>query len=132
MSSVIYSGNCFLQQYIYFLLKTLKDNSFYLFYKLSQSILSINKYIENLWYFVIVKICVDFSLARFCFSFQIFFIVYRLTIRFYFFPKFNYFLLTIYHLLSKKDKYLVSKKSLLYALIFNKNMHKVLSFLAFL
>ena len=50
-------------------LKTLEDNGFYLFYKLNQSILLIDKKLRALfWYFITVKICIDFSLIRYYFS----------------------------------------------------------------
>ena len=63
----------FLQQHIYILLKTLEDNSLYLFYKLNQSILLINKYIKSLLLvFYYWEICIDFSTIRFYFIFRYF------------------------------------------------------------
>ena len=44
------------------------------------------------------------------------------------FSKFHYIFLTIFHLLPKKNIHLVLSKSLLYALIFGRNMHKDLIF----
>ena len=79
-----------------------------------------------------MKICVDFSIIRVHFSFQIFFIVYRLTAKFFFddvadfFLNFITFFSIIFHLLAKKDIPLV-----LYALICGRNMHKGLFFSIF-
>ena len=70
------------------------------------------------------------SIIRFYLIFQIFFIVHRFTIKFFldtifnFFSKFYYIFLLIYHFFIKKDIYLVSSKSPLYAFIFWRNIHK--------
>ena len=88
-----------------------------------------------LWYFIIVKICVNFSIIRFYFSVQIFFMVYRFTIKFLFDTILTFLKISLYfsnnsssHI--KKDMYSFSSKSLLYALIFGINMHKDLTFSA--
>ena len=54
---------------LYILLKALEDNSFYLFYKLNQSMVLIDKYMDFFWCFIIVKVCVDFTVLKFYFSF---------------------------------------------------------------
>ena len=97
-------------------LKALEDNSFCLFYKKNRSTLLTNK--EIFWYFIIVKICTDFSIIGFFDDI------------FNFFPKFNYVFLIIHHLLLKRILDLVSSKSFLYALIFDRSIHKGLIFLA--
>ena len=95
-----------------------------------------------------MKICVDFSIIRFYFSFQTFFVEYRFTIKFFFdviadfFPNFVIFLylsFSIFLFFSLLVLFIVfyyicldSQKSLLYALIFGKNMHKGQIFLALL
>ena len=85
------------------------------------------------WYFIMVKICVNFSLLKFYFSFQIFFIIHRFTIELFFdaptdfFSNFIYIFLIIHHFLSEKI-YLVSSKSFLYVLTFERNVHKGLIF----
>ena len=100
-------------------------NSFYLFNKWNHSILLIYKYINSI-------LCVDFFLIRF---FLIFLIMYSFTIRYFFdsnadfFPNFIAFF-NRFSSFVKKDMHLVLSKSLLYALIFGKNMNKGLIFLA--
>ena len=85
------------------------------------------------WYFIMVKICVNFSLLKFYFSFQIFFVIHRFTIELFFdaptdfFSNFIYIFLIIHHFLSKKI-YLVSSKSFLYVLTFGRSVHKGLIF----
>ena len=79
---------------------------------------------------------VCFSIIRFYFSFYIFFILFRSTVKFLFDTTFNYFRNFIVQLENsnnstsfiKKDIYLISSKSLLYALSFGRNMHKGLIF----
>ena len=111
-----------------FFLKTFQDNSFHLFYKLNQSILLI--FIE--------KISVDLSLIRCYFSFQIFCIIYRFTITFFFdviadfFSQISLYLSINSSFFTYQKRYLVSSKFLLYAFIFRRNMHKGLIFVAFL
>ena len=79
-----------------------------------------------------VKICVDFSLLKFYFSFQIFFIIHKLLSNYFLmllltFSNFIYIFLIIHHFLSKKI-YLVSSKSFLYVLTFGRSVHKGLIF----
>ena len=54
-----------------FFLKTLSDNSFYIFYKLNQTILLVCKTLKAFF-------CVESF-----FSFYIFFVIYKFTIKFY-------------------------------------------------
>ena len=81
------------------------------------------------WYFIIMKICIDFSLIRFYFSFQIFIVAYRVFVKTFFNsiadfdPNFiNFFSILLSFI--KKDIYLVPSKSLLYALTFESIIHK--------
>ena len=113
----------------------LQCNSFYIFYKLNQSILLIENTLKTFFsYFIIVKICVNFSIIRFYSSFLIFFIVSRFTIKSFFntiagfFPN---FIIIFYHFITfykKKSIYLVSSKSPLHTLIFGRNIYKSLIF----
>ena len=74
-------------------------------------------------HFITMKICIEYSFIRFHFSFYILFIAYRLTIK-----SFLIMLLTLSQIslyfsseslsFKKKDIYLVSSGSLIYALIF--------------
>ena len=79
------------------------------------------------WYLTTVKICVDISFFKNCFSFQIFFVVYRFHIK-SFFHILLYFTSNLSSFF-KKDFYLVSSKSLQYALILGSIMHHGLTVL---
>ena len=66
--------------------------------------------------------CIDFSIIRFDFSFQILFIVYRFAVQFFFDNVADFFLISLYvsnnfSSFYKKDMHLVSPKSFLYALM---------------
>ena len=62
--------NLFLSITTYLYSSKLEDNNFYLFYKKNQSKrLQTNKLRTFPWYFIIMKICVDFSILRFYSSF---------------------------------------------------------------
>ena len=59
-------------------------NNFCLSYILNQLILLIENILRIfLSYFMIIKICFDFSIIRFCFSFYIFLVVYKVSIKFF-------------------------------------------------
>ena len=76
------------------------------------------------WYFIIVKICVNFSIIGFYFNFWMFFVVYRITTKFFsIFNKFCYIFLNNSSFFIKKDIHSVSSKSLLYALNFGRNIY---------
>ena len=76
----------------------------------------------SFWYFIIVETCIEFSIIRFYFSFKIFFVVFRITIKL--FNNWSFFI--------KKDLSLVLSKCFLYALILEGNVHKDLFFSIFI
>ena len=92
--------------------------------RIDQNYRSINKLRTLFSYFVTENICVGFSIIRFYFTFYIFFILFRSTIKFFFDTNYNYFINFIVKLensnnstsLIKQYIYLVSSKSVLYAL----------------
>ena len=85
------------------------------------------------WYFITMKNCVGFSFIKFYFSFKILFVVYRSTIKSFFKAIADVFQISLYpsnnsSFIITTHIYLVSSKTLLYALILENNIHKGLTF----
>ena len=80
-----------------------------------------------------MKFCIDFSFIWFYFGCYILFIVYRVAVKFFFGNVAVFFQMSLYFSNNfsnfiKKDIHLVLSKSLLYALMFGRNMHNGLFF----
>ena len=84
----------------------------------------------SFWYFIIVETCIEFSIIRFYFSFKIFFVVFRITIKFFTDSVFKLF--NNWSFFIKKDLSLVLSKFFLHALILEGNVHKDLFFSIFI
>ena len=78
------------------------------------------------WYFIFVKICVDFFLIRFYFSFQIFIIEFRFTVKLIFWYYLQFFPQVLLYCTNNsasfvnKDIFIVSSVSSIKALLFEK------------
>ena len=84
----------------------------------------------SFWYFIIVETCIEFSIIRFYFSFKIFFVVFRITIKLFTDSVFKLF--NNWSFFIKKDLSLILSKFFLYALILAGNVHKDLYFSIFI
>ena len=84
----------------------------------------------SFWYLIIVETCIEFSIIRFYFGFKIFFVVFRITIKFFTDSVFKLF--NNWSFFIKKDLSLLLSKFFLYALILAGNVHKDLYFSIFI